>query len=85
MSGQRSGCDLDKMCCSGEIEVKGRSERVPCAIKMLPYTSLTDHDIAQAELEALWDTYDMTSVMTCLAVFEDRRADGTCWLHVATE
>ena len=73
------------MYCSGELEVQGKSERVACAIKTLPYTSLLDYLRAQAELEALWDTFELTPVMTCLAVFEDRSADGTCCLHVATE
>ena len=73
------------MCCSAEIEMNGNAERQPCAVKTLPYASVYDQRSAEAELEALWDTRELESVMKCFAVFLDVNPDGEECLRVITE
>lgn len=57
----------------------------PCAIKRLPYEEFWDHKDAEAELEALHDTHDITSVVTCLGVIKDAAPDGHIHLQVAMQ
>ena len=65
--------------------MQGSDARQPCAVKMLPYNSEDDVERADAELEALWDTHELSSVLTCLGVFLDVAADGARHLQILTE
>ena len=57
----------------------------PCAVKTLQYASEDEQIIAEAELAALWDTFVLETVNTCVGVFLDTALDGTCRLQVALE
>ena len=71
-------------CCSAEIDLEGIG-MTPCAIKRLPWSRQYQRKVAEAELEAFFDTHDMQSVVTCLGVFQEVAADGHYFLQVAMQ
>lgn len=56
---------------------------MPCAVKTLSYSTHDEQRMAEAEVDALWATYGLDSVITCYGVFPDWSADGMC-LQVVT-
>lgn len=71
--------------CSAEIDTKEHGT-IACAVKSVPFLTPREQILAEAELAALSETHDISSVVTCLGVFlDDTRSDGRIYLQVATQ
>ena len=72
------------LCCSGQIHLAAAGLK-PGAIKTLPYSTEEEKARAEAELQALYDTRHIESVMACYGVFLDTTPDGSHCLQLITE
>lgn len=76
------------MSCSAEMFVPATPAEPatlkPCAVKTLRYSTHKEQRMAEAEVDALWATHGLESVITCYGVFPDWTANGMC-LQVVTE